>query len=154
MSKTPQTHRGEDAGGNDAALADDTGKLRIDKWLWAARFFKTRSLAADAVEAGRALVNGARAKPAKTIAIGDRLEIRIGQYRFEIEVLALSGKRGGAPEAQRLYRESDASRAAREELSARLKAMPQPAFKGRPTKRDRRKIENIKAEVKKGGVWG
>ncbi|TXT26578.1 MAG: ribosome-associated heat shock protein Hsp15 [Gallionellaceae bacterium] len=154
MSKASQSHSEKEHKGNAAVLVGETGKLRIDKWLWAARFFKTRSLAAEAAEAGRALVNGARAKPAKAIAVGDRLDIRIGQYRFEIEVLALSGKRGGAPEAQKLYRESDASRTAREELSARLKAMPQPAFKGRPTKRDRRKIENVKVEVKNGSVWG
>lgn len=134
--------------------AGEGGRQRIDKWLWAARFFKTRSLAADAVEAGRALVNGARAKPAKAIATGDKLDIRVGQYRFEIEVLALSGKRGGAPEAQKLYRESEASRTRREALAAQLKAQPQPAFKGRPTKRDRRKIENFETETKKGDVWG
>ncbi|MFA7300619.1 MAG: RNA-binding S4 domain-containing protein, partial [Sideroxydans sp.] len=68
-------------------------KLRIDKWLWAARFFKTRSLAADAVEAGRVTMNEARIKPAKTIGAGDRLVIRLGQYHFDVEVLALSGKR-------------------------------------------------------------
>lgn len=125
-------------------MTGETGKLRIDKWLWAARFFKTRSLAAAAVEAGRVLVSAARVKPARALAIGDRLDIRIGQYRFEVEVLALSGKRGGAPEAQKLYRESEASRAQREALAAQLKAMPQPAFKGRPTKRDRREIERFK----------
>lgn len=134
-------------------MTGETGKLRIDKWLWAARFFKTRSLAADAVEAGRVLVSAARVKPAKAIAIGDRLDIRIGQYRFEVEVLALSGKRGGATEAQKLYRESEASRAKREALAAQLRAQPQPAFKGRPTKRDRRKIENLKAEVRRGEAW-
>ncbi len=135
-------------------MTGETGKLRIDKWLWAARFYKTRSLAADAVEAGRVLVNEARVKPAKAIAVGNRLDIRIGQYRFDIEVLALSGKRGGAPEAQKLYRESEASRTQRETLAAQIKAMPQPAFKGRPTKRDRREIEQFESGSKKGGVWG
>lgn len=125
-------------------MTGEAGKLRIDKWLWAARFFKTRALAADAVEAGRALLNAARVKPAKTVAVGDRLDIRIGQYRFEVEVLALSAKRGPAPEAQKLYRESEAGRAQREALAAQLKVMPQPAFKGRPTKRDRREIERFK----------
>lgn len=81
-------------------MKDDTNKLRIDKWLWAARFYKTRSLAADAVESGKVLVNEVRAKPAKAIAAGDRLDIRIGQYQFLLEVLALSSKRGPAPEAQ------------------------------------------------------
>jgi ribosome-associated heat shock protein Hsp15 len=124
-------------------MTGETGKLRLDKWLWAARFFKTRSLAADAVEAGRVLVEAARVKPARAIAIGDRLDVRIGQYRFDVEVLALSGKRGPAPEAQKLYRESEASRVQRETLAAQIKAQPQPAFKGRPTKRDRREIERF-----------
>ena len=135
-------------------MTSKTDKLRIDKWLWAARFFKTRSLAADAVETGKVLVNGVRAKPAKPIAIGDMLEIRAGKFRYEVEALVLSSQRGPAPEAQKLYRETDASRAQRDTMAAQLRAQPQSAFKGRPTKRDRRKIENFKAEVKKGGAWG
>ncbi len=133
-------------------LEEYSGKLRIDKWLWAARFFKTRSLAAEAVESGKVLVNQARAKPAKAVAVGNMLEIRAGKFRFEVEVLALSNKRGGAAEAQKLYRETDDSRAQREALAAQLRAQPVPVFKGRPTKRERRKIENFKAEVKKS-VW-
>ncbi len=132
---------------------EENGKLRIDKWLWAARFFKTRSLAADAVESGKVLVNGARAKPAKTIAASDMLEIRSGKFRFEVEVLALSSKRGGAPEAQKLYRETEDSRAQREAIAAQLRAQPQPVFKGRPTKRDRRKIEQFETKGKPGSVW-
>lgn len=135
-------------------MTEETGKLRIDKWLWTARFFKTRSLAADAVEAGRVLVNATRVKPAKAVMLGDMLEIRAGKFRFEVEVLGLSNKRSGAPEAQKLYSETDDSRAQRDALAAHLRAQPQPAFKGRPTKRERRKIENFKAEVKKGGAWG
>lgn len=126
-------------------MSDEKEKLRIDKWLWAARFFKTRSLAVDAVESGKVLVNEARVKPAKSIAAGDSLDIRLGEYRFEVEVLALSGKRGPALEAQKLYRESDASRERRVAIAARLKAEPTPfSFKGRPTKRDRRVIEYYK----------
>lgn len=126
-------------------MKDDTNKLRIDKWLWAARFYKTRSLAADAVESGKVLVNEVRAKPAKAIAAGDRLDIRIGQYQFLLEVLTLSSKRGPAPEAQKLYRESDASRERRAALAAQLKSQPQLfSFRGRPTKRDRRLIERFK----------
>ncbi len=128
-------------------------KLRIDKWLWAARFFKTRSLSADAVESGKVLFDGARIKPAKAIAVGDKLEIRAGKFRYEVEVLALSGKRGGAPEAQKLYRETEDSRAQREALAAQLRAQPQPAFKGRPTKRDRRKIEQLETGTTKRHVW-
>lgn len=124
-------------------MTEESGRLRIDRWLWAARFFKTRCIAADAVETGRVLVNEGRIKPAKAIAIGDRLDIRVGQYRFDVEVLALSTKRGPAPEAQKLYCESGESRAQREALAAQIKATPQPTFKGRPTKRDRREIERF-----------
>jgi len=124
---------------------DDTGKFRIDKWLWAARFFKTRSLASDAVECGKVLVNEARVKPAKAVAVGDRLDIRIGQVQFVVDVLALSNKRGSAPVAQKLYCETDESRQRRETIAAQLKALPQPFnFKGRPTKRDRREIERFR----------
>ncbi len=99
-------------------MTEPADKLRIDKWLWAARFFKTRSLAADAVEGGKVTMQGARLKPAKAVGIGDILEIRVGKFHYEVEVLALSNKRGGAPEAQKLYRETEASRARREELAA------------------------------------
>ncbi len=136
--------------------ADDGDKLRIDKWLWAARFFKTRSLAVDAVEAGRVTMNEARLKPAKAIGVGDHLVIRLGPYQFEIEVLALSGKRGPASEAQKLYRERDESRARRAEIAANLKALPPPTFKGRPTKRDRRDIERFEERTRHvtNKAWG
>ncbi len=134
-------------------MTEESGKLRIDKWLWAARFFKTRSLAADAVESGKVLVNAVRIKPAKAIAPGDMLEIRAGQYRYEVEVLGLSNKRGPAPEAQKLYRETEASRTQREALAAQLKAQPQPIFKGRPTKRDRRRIHRFQSDNGTAGGW-
>lgn len=134
-------------------MTEETGKLRIDKWLWAARFFKTRSLAADAVESGKVLVNEVRVKPAKAVAPGDMLEIRAGQYRYEVEVLGLSNKRGPAPEAQKLYRETEASRIQRETVAAQLKAQPQPVFKGRPTKRDRRQIHRFQSGNNLGGAW-
>jgi len=128
-----------------AAIDDKETKLRIDKWLWAARFFKTRSLAADAVESGKVLVNDVRVKPAKAITVGDTLTIRLGPYQHVVEVLALSDKRGPAPEAQKLYRETEASRLQRETLAAELRAQPKPAFpSGRPTKRDRRAIEKLR----------
>lgn len=124
---------------------DNSERFRIDKWLWAARFFKTRSLATAAVECGKALVNDARVKPAKSVAPGDMLDIRIGQLQFVVEVLALSGKRGSATEAQRLYRETDESRQRRLAIAALLKEQPPPfRFKGRPTKRNRRVIERFK----------
>lgn len=135
-------------------MTDSADKLRIDKWLWAARFFKTRSLAADAVEAGRVTMNEARIKPAKTIGAGDRLVIRVGQYHFDVEVLAISNKRGGAAEAQKLYRETEESRARRAVIAEHNKALPLPTLKGRPTKRDRRDIERFESRTKSGGVWG
>ncbi len=93
---------------------DNTGKFRIDKWLCAARFFKTRSLAADAVECGKVHINETRVKPAKAVLAGDMLTINIGQKQYVVEVLALSDRRGPASEAQKLYRETDASRQRRE----------------------------------------
>jgi ribosome-associated heat shock protein Hsp15 len=124
---------------------DNKEKFRIDKWLCAARFFKTRSIAADAVECGKVHINQVRVKPAKAVAVGDMLTINIGQKQYVVEVLALSNKRGPAAEAQKLYRETDASRQRREAIAAQLKAQPQPSnFKGRPTKRDRREIERFK----------
>jgi ribosome-associated heat shock protein Hsp15 len=123
----------------------DVEKFRIDKWLYAARFFKTRSLAAEAIESGKVHINGARVKPAKTVAIGDMLIIRIAHYQYEIKVLALSNKRGSASEAQQLYQETDASRKAREVLAEQIKIQPQQFYtKGRPTKRDRREIDRFK----------
>ncbi|PSJ17784.1 RNA-binding S4 domain-containing protein [Nitrosomonas supralitoralis] len=123
---------------------DDNEKYRIDKWLFAARFFKTRSLAAEAIDRGRVSINDQRIKPAKTVAVGDKVEIRINNYIYTIDVLGLSNKRGSASQAQQLYRETDESREQRELLAARLKAQPQPFFtRGRPTKRDRREIERL-----------
>ena len=124
---------------------DGTEKFRIDKWLCAARFFKTRSLAADAVECGKVQANEVRVKPAKVLMVGDVLTINIGQKQYIVEVLALSNRRGPAAEARKLYRETDDSRQRREAMAAQLKAQPKPFFfKGRPTKRDRREIERLK----------
>jgi len=123
-------------------------KLRIDKWLWAARFFKTRSLAIDAVETGKVQLAGTRVKPAKLITAGDTLSIRLGPYLHVIEVLVLSNKRGPAPEAQKRYQETQESRLKREALTLELKAQPeQVAHEGRPTKKDRRQIEKFKGGV-------
>lgn len=119
-------------------------KHRIDKWLFAARFFKTRSLAAEAIDRGRITVNGHRIKPAKVVAVGDMLTIRINNYQYHIEILELSNKRDSATQAQQLYKETEESRKQRELLAARLKIQPQPFFtKSRPTKRDRREIERF-----------
>ncbi len=128
-------------------LKAESNKLRVDKWLWAARFFKTRTLAADAVECGKVLLNEARVKPAKSLAMGDMLSIRLGPYQLIVEVLQLSDKRGGAPQAQKMYNETGASRLRREEIAMQLKASASTQV-GRPTKKDRRELDKIKS-----GVW-
>ncbi|MBY0498390.1 MAG: RNA-binding S4 domain-containing protein [Nitrosomonas sp.] len=127
---------------------ENNEKYRIDKWLFAARFFKTRALAAEAIDRGRVAINDQKIKPAKTVAVGDKVEIRINNYQYTIEVLGLSNKRGSAPQAQQLYRETEESREQRVLLAARLKAHPQPFFtKGRPTKRDRREIQRFTSHI-------
>ncbi len=122
--------------------------MRIDKWLWAARFFKTRSLATRACELGRIESNGQPAKPAREIRIGDRLRVKNEGGEFHLDVLGLSEMRGPAAVAQALYRETDASREARLRLAEERKAMPQfDAFReGRPSKRDRRRIHQFRGE--------
>lgn len=121
-----------------------TEKLRLDKWLWAARFYKTRSLAADEVDRGRVDVNGQAAKPSRELKAGDRLDIRIGPGDWRtVEVLALSTIRGPAPVAQQLYRETAESIERRAALAERRRLAAEPAATlehGRPTKRDRRKL--------------
>src|SRR5712672_961826 len=120
--------------------------MRLDKWLWAARFYKTRSAATDAVVGGRVHVNGTRAKPAKDVATGDEIELTVGVVRRVVEVLALSEKRGPAPVAATLYRETPESIAARERAGAERKlARPIGADRGaRPTKLDRRRLEALR----------
>ncbi len=120
--------------------------IRIDKWLWAARFFKTRSLASRACELGRVEANGQSVKPARDVHAGDLLKIKNDSGVFQIEVLALSDVRGPAPIAQTLYRETEASRELRLKLAEERKAMPRfetsPAQK--PSKRDRRQIDRLR----------
>jgi ribosome-associated heat shock protein Hsp15 len=116
--------------------------VRIDKWLWAARFFKTRALASKSCDLGRILSNGIEAKPAREVRTGDKLVVRNEAGEFQIEVLLLSEMRGPAAVAQTLYRESEESKAARLKAAEEHKAMQQyaPLPEHRPTKRDRRKI--------------
>lgn len=122
--------------------------VRLDKWLWAARFFKTRSLAAKACELGRVESQGQTARSSREVRAGDRLIIQTEGGRFEVDVLALSEMRGPAAAAQTLYRETEASREARaryaEERKAGLHFAPAPA--GRPSKKDRRKIHRFRNE--------
>ncbi len=120
---------------------------RIDKWLWAARFFKTRSLAADAVKGGRVQLNGVRVKPSKDVAVDDELEVTIGQTSRVVIVRGISERRGPAVEAQALYRETPDSVAAREAAAEarRLQSPPPGADLGmRPTKRDRRRLDQAR----------
>lgn len=116
--------------------------VRMDKWLWAARFFKTRALAVRACELGRVEANGLRAKPAREVRRGDTLRVENEGGRFEIEVLEVSEMRGPASLAQTLYRENEASREARQKLAEERKASREfaPLPEGRPSKRDRRRI--------------
>jgi ribosome-associated heat shock protein Hsp15 len=120
--------------------------MRLDKWLWAARFFKTRSLAGRACELGRIVANGQQAKPAREVKTGEMLHIRNEGGEFQVEVLQLSEVRGPAAGAQTLYRETEASRELRLKVAAERKAMAQseamPA--GRPSKRDRREINRLR----------
>ncbi|MEP9323745.1 RNA-binding S4 domain-containing protein [Paraburkholderia phymatum] len=120
-------------------------RLRIDKWLWAARFFKTRSLAADAVEKGRVRIGGATVKPAKEVRVGDLVEIDIERIVWQIEVLGVCDVRGPASVAQTLYAETQEGRQKRLQENERRKTYREPAasMHGRPTKRDRRVIDKI-----------
>ena len=126
--------------------AGDEMKVRLDKWLWAARFYKTRSLAADAVETGKVEVNGERAKRAKLLQAGDSLRIRLGPYQHIVTVRAISEKRGPASFAATLYEESAESRKAREVMQIQVKAAQSvPGYdRGRPSKKDRREIERLR----------
>lgn len=120
--------------------------VRLDKWLWAARFFKTRSLATEAIAGGKVDLNGDRAKPAKAVKPGDEIRLRIGHYEHILIVRELGERRGPASVAQTLYEETEASRAERERLAMQLKMAP-AAFvyeeKGRPTKKDRRDLSRF-----------
>jgi ribosome-associated heat shock protein Hsp15 len=126
--------------------------MRIDKWLWAARFFKTRSLAAEAVERGAVRVGDERVKPARALRPGDRLLVQRGDERIECAVLQLSDVRGPAAVAQTLYEESAASRERRSQAAAarRVAREPAAALKGRPTKRDGRKLRRLSGRTDSG----
>lgn len=124
--------------------APDT--VRLDKWLWAARFYKTRALAAEAIDGGKVDVNGQGAKRAKAVRVGDRVQFRQPPYAWDVSVRALSERRGPASVAVTLYEETPESKAARELMALRLKSLPPPLFleKGKPDKKQRREIERYK----------
>lgn len=121
-------------------------RVRIDKWLWAARFFKTRSLAGKACDLGRIEAGGQRAKPARDVRVGEMLRVTNDAGSFHIEVLGLSEMRGPAPIAQTLYRETDESKTERLEIAAQRKAMAvsEPIPENKPSKRDRRKMDRLR----------
>ena len=127
---------------SDKQIEENSESIRIDKWLWAARFFKTRSLAADAVTGGKIDVNGARAKPSRIMRLGDKLSIRRGPYESTVVVKGLAKLRGPASEAQLLYEETEESIRKRELTSAQLNLERPPEFHspGRPSKKDRRAV--------------
>ncbi len=141
MSRGPKEARDE---------TDDAppGKVRLDKWLWAARFFKTRTLAAEAIDGGKVEVNGERAKRARLVQATDRVRLRDGAYEWLLVVRDIAQRRGSATIAQQLYEETADSRARREAVHAQLKSMP-TAFAygdGRPGKRDRRELRRLKGD--------
>ena len=121
-------------------------RVRIDKWLWAARFYKTRSLASKACELGRIQANGILSKPARDVRVGDRLSIKNESGDFEVDVLILSDMRGPAAVAQTLYRETEESRALRAKVAEDRKTMPflDALMEGRPSKRDRRRLDRFR----------
>ena len=123
--------------------------MRLDKWLWAARFFKTRSMATRACDLGRIAWNGQAAKPAREVRPGDRLQVKTEGGDFQVDVLALSEMRGPAAVARELYRETEESRALRQKAAEERRAMPhfQPIGPGRPSKRDRREYDRLRGRV-------
>jgi ribosome-associated heat shock protein Hsp15 len=143
MSRVDVRHKGANPRASEHAAEEN--RVRFDKWLWAARFYKTRGLCVMAIEAGQARVNGERAKAARPIRAGEAVSIRKSGILCEVLVTGLSDRRGSATEAAKLYRETEASAAAREEalLQRRASELAQPRFPGRPTKRERRKLEDF-----------
>jgi ribosome-associated heat shock protein Hsp15 len=126
-------------------MSDSRERVRFDKWLWAARFYRTRTLAAQAIDAGQARLDDERVKPSHAVRVGERVTVRRQGLVWEAEVIALSDRRGSAADAALLYRESADSVAARERAIAERQAAlaAQARFTGRPTKRDRRKLEDF-----------
>lgn len=123
-------------------MPENDSELRLDKWLWAARFFKTRSLATAAINSGKVLINGERSKPSRSMRIGMQLRIRIGEVTFEVVVLELRSQRGPAVSAQRMYQETEASTLARAQHAElrRQQAILHQDHHGRPTKKNRRSL--------------
>jgi len=134
---------------NYLAMTDTDNRdcVRLDRWLWAARFFKTRSLAVEAIGGGKVQLNGHRAKRAKLVHIGDEVRIRKGPFEQFVIVQGVSERRGPAKQAQQLYNETAESLQNREMMAAQIKSIPTPTFKtkGRPTKKERRDIDRFRS---------
>ena len=126
-------------------MTDPLSRLRLDKWLWAARFFKTRSLATAAIDGGKIKLNGAHAKPAREVVIGDRLDISAHEQQWTVIVRGLNALRRPAPEARLLYEETEESQTRRTQQAEQRQLAPTPGAdsKGRPTKRDRRQLQRF-----------
>jgi ribosome-associated heat shock protein Hsp15 len=121
----------------------DADRIRLDKWLWAARFFKTRSLASQAIDLGRVRIDGERIKPAREARVGEMLDVQVGDQRMQVVIRAVSAQRGPASVALELYLETADSIARRKRLKEQRAAEPARSSKGRPTKRDRRELGKI-----------
>lgn len=149
--RTPDAHDKEHDKAHDKGQDDDTlpaGRVRLDKWLWAARFFKTRALAADAIDGGKVDVNGERAKRAKPVQAGDDVRLRQGPIEWCLKVLDTSARRGSAEIARQLYEETEDGRVRRERAHEHLRSMPTGFAYGdsKPGKRDRRALRRLKGE--------
>jgi ribosome-associated heat shock protein Hsp15 len=141
----PPTAAGDD---HDDDQLTPPGKVRLDKWLWFARFFKTRALAGEAIDGGKLEVNGEKAKRAKLVQMNDQIRLRNGPYEWHLVVRDIAQRRGSAQVAQQLYEETAESKAQRETVTAHLKSMP-TAFaynEGKPGKRDRRELRRLKGD--------
>jgi ribosome-associated heat shock protein Hsp15 len=130
-------------------MAPPPAETRIDKWLWAARFYKTRSQATEAVAGGKVEVNGESAKASKSVKPGDRVRIRVGPIEYLLTIKAIGERRGSAPAAQALYEESAESVAARAKIAAQRRYAPPPAYeeKGKPSKKDRREMDRWRGKA-------
>jgi len=126
---------------------DEKGSVRLDKWLWAARFFKTRSMAHDAIEGGKVYVDNLRAKPSRSVSVGDEIMVTTPRGRFEIKVEAVSSQRGSPSIAAKLYREKDESKKQREDLAEMHRLARNAAPEERPNSQDRRLLRRIKEQL-------
>lgn len=142
---------------DDKGSAGSSARIRLDKWLWAARFYKTRSLAAEETDKGRVLLNGVNAKPSREVKPGDELRLRIGVVERTVLVRAISAQRGPAPAAALLYEETAESLVNRARLAEQRRLAPEPGqslTQGRPTKRDRRDGERFRGQSSAGDAGG